>query len=443
MITADTSPVPPPFFALHSRPPISFETCQAAFTHNKVGEILSLLIAGGLVLSYLPQHYRIIASKNSEGFSPLFLLLGATSSASSLANIVTLQWGQVACCQYLSAGQCFESVLGIVQVFVQWSCFNLIFVLYLLYYPLSSKYVRSVPIPTSSLPSSHRKPRGLLNSLIPKSMRSTTSGLYIRQSLSSDSLATAGSDSDEEDTSADEGAGRRTGTRGSFDPRSYLLPGQLARGEIILSSEYRHAVSLFLLTLLHLLLTFLTTFILLYTLPKAEVPHPHPSPIPGPGEPGNGGEGDDGSGSGSGSGGSGREHPQERAVRVWAATLGFVSLGLACVQYAPQLVLTARRRLVGSLSIPMMLLQTPGSFLFVYTLAIRPSVNYTAWLTYFVTGLLQGTLLILCLIYRRRQKREGVDDWGKPIEGEDGEVSGGFERRREGTGRAERSRLLE
>ncbi|GAA5918202.1 hypothetical protein JCM6882_005150 [Rhodosporidiobolus microsporus] len=451
MSLADTSPLPLPFLSLHSRPPISYETCRAAYSHNKLGEILSLCITVGLVLSYLPQHARIIRSKNSEGFSPLFLLLGATSSASSLANIVTLQWGQVVCCQYLSAGQCFESVLGIVQVFVQWFCFNLIFVLYLLYYPLASKYVRSVPIPTSSLPSSHRKPKGLIASLIPKSMRSTTPQGYIRQSLSSDSLTADGASSsdDEGDTSADERAPRRAmgAGRRRFDPRSFLLPSQLTRGEIILSSEYRHAVSLFLLTLLHLLLTFLTTFILLFTLPKAEVPHPHPGPIPGPGEPGGGGE--DGGGGGAG-GGSGREHPQERAVRVWAATLGFVSLGLACVQYAPQLVLTARRRLVGSLSIPMMLLQTPGSFLFVYTLAIRPSVNYTAWLTYFVTGLLQGTLLVLCLIYKRRQAREGVDDWGRPVKGEEGlpvAVEGSQtspeRRRREGRGQGERSRLLE
>lgn len=80
--------------------------------------ILSLLIIGGMIISYLPQvspvqcgeggkaedegqHYRIIHARSSEGFSPWFLLLGATSSASSMLNIVTLQWGQVACCQYL------------------------------------------------------------------------------------------------------------------------------------------------------------------------------------------------------------------------------------------------------------------------------------------------------------------------------------------------------
>jgi uncharacterized protein with PQ loop repeat len=160
-----------------------------------------------------------------------------------------------------------------------------------------------------------------------------------------------------------------------------LLPGQVRHSTIILSEEYRRALSLFFLTLLHLLLSGVTTAILLVTLPKA--PHSgSPPAFPG---------------------GGGKEHPSERAVRVWATTLGLASVVLACVQYLPQLLLTARRKLVGSLSIPMMLLQvsfrllvasakttlifllafqTPGSFVFVYTLAVRPGVNWSGWATY-------------------------------------------------------------
>ncbi|BGO97934.1 hypothetical protein NBRC10513v2_001930 [Rhodotorula toruloides] len=388
----------------HSRPTPSPSTCKAAFEHDTTGTVLSSLIIAGLLLSYAPQYIRIIRHKNSEGFSPLFLLLGATSSASSLGNIVTLQWGQVACCQYLTKGQCAESVLGIAQVFTQWFCFSLIFILYLVYYPLSSKYVRSVPIASSALP--RRKP--FLTSLVPDFMRTTTPSNLIRPSRSSASLTSDVSSADDE-----------TDDERAFNPSTFLLPGQLRRGEIILSSEYRQAVSLFLLTVLHFLLTFLTTFILLLTLPKAETPH-QGTPSPWDPVPGNGG---------------GREHPSERAVRVWATTLGLVSVALGCAQYAPQLVHTARRRLVGSLSIPMMMLQTPGSFVFVYTLAIRPGVNFTGWATYFVTGVLQGTLLVLCLVFRRRQKREGVDDWGEPLPGREGE------QRDQGRG-GERERLL-
>lgn len=173
----------------HSRPTPSPSTCKAAFEHDTTATVLSSLIIAGLLLSYAPQYIRIIRHKNSEGFSPLFLLLGATSSASSLGNIVTLQWGQVACCQYLvrhrgsfepeaaicladhalplfrsrfrpphmdlhahassysssytlqspqSKGQCAESVLGIAQVFTQWFCFSLMCVRTLLPLPMRS-----------------------------------------------------------------------------------------------------------------------------------------------------------------------------------------------------------------------------------------------------------------------------------------------------------------
>ncbi|ORY79718.1 hypothetical protein BCR35DRAFT_291450 [Leucosporidium creatinivorum] len=376
MDAMDYSPLPPVFAAFHSRPIVSKDSCRESFTHDQTTMILSLLIVIGLVVSYLPQHLRIIRNKNSEGFSPWFLLLGATSSASSLLNILTLQWGQVACCQYLTAGQCFESVLGIAQVFFQWLCFNLIFVLYLVFYPRGAKYVRSLPLEAHAIPPE----RPWSDNFVPAFMRTSTPSNYIRRPSTSSSQSDTSSVSD-------------------FDPRSMLLPGQVRHSTIILSEEYRRALSLFFLTLLHLLLSGVTTAILLVTLPKA--PHSG-SPPAFPGE-------------------GGKEHPSERAVRVWATTLGLASVVLACVQYFPQLLLTARRKLVGSLSIPMMLLQTPGSFVFVYTLAVRPGVNWSGWATYLITGILQGLLLVLCIAWKRRQKRLGIDDWGrsKVLEGEE------------------------
>jgi hypothetical protein len=84
------------------------------------------------------------------------------------------------------------------------------------------------------------------------------------------------------------------------------------------------------------------------------------------------------------------------------------------------------------------LLQTPGSFVFVYTLAIRPGVDFTGWAPYFVTGILQGTLLILCLIFKRRQKKIGVDDWGNKLVVKGGGATSG----EGGESERERSRLL-
>lgn len=65
-----------------------------------------------------------------------------------------------------------------------------------------------------------------------------------------------------------------------------------------------------------------------------------------------------------------------------------------------------------------MVIQTPGSFVFVYSYIAgggRPGVNWTTWLVYLVTGVLQGSLLLMCLAWKLRQKAAGVDDYGNEL----------------------------
>jgi hypothetical protein len=58
-------------------------------------------------------------------------------------------------------------------------------------------------------------------------------------------------------------------------------------------------------------------------------------------------------------------------LSIWATFLGVSSALLAALQYAPQIAHTYRRKLVGALSIPMMLIQTPGGFIMVISIMIR------------------------------------------------------------------------
>ncbi|CAG8760239.1 19850_t:CDS:2, partial [Racocetra persica] len=119
-------------------------------------------------------------------------------------------------------------------------------------------------------------------------------------------------------------------------------------------------------------------------------------------------------------GGAAEDYP---ATKYWADSLGVMSTIFASIQYFPQIIRTWRRKSVGALSIPMMLIQTPGSFLFVYSLAIRPGTRWTTWFVFLVTGCLQGTLLIMCICWHYRAKRLGhgpfyvgdTDSVGKPL----------------------------
>ncbi|KAJ2177373.1 hypothetical protein EV181_006558, partial [Coemansia sp. RSA 532] len=103
--------------------------------------------------------------------------------------------------------------------------------------------------------------------------------------------------------------------------------------------------------------------------------------------------------------------PYAGPTRTWASLLGLFSLCLTCMQFFPQIVKTWRAGAVGALSIPMMLMQTPGGFLFAYSIAIRPGVNWSSWISTFVAATLQGVLLAICLVFDAREKRAlSVDD---------------------------------
>lgn len=101
-------------------------------------------------------------------------------------------------------------------------------------------------------------------------------------------------------------------------------------------------------------------------------------------------------------------HPS--SLQSWANFLGIASTILAAVQYFPQIYTTFRLKAVASLSIPMMCIQTPGSFVWATSLAVRlgPS-GWSAWGIYLVTGCLQGVLLCMAIYFEfmaRRRQRE-------------------------------------
>ena len=59
----------------------------------------------------------------------------------------------------------------------------------------------------------------------------------------------------------------------------------------------------------------------------------------------------------------------------------------------------------------MMCIQTPGSFVWAISLAMREGTRWSSWATYVVTGTLQGGLLVMCVIWeiRERRARKQVD----------------------------------
>ncbi|CAG8545983.1 4909_t:CDS:2 [Ambispora gerdemannii] len=286
---------------------------QCIIEHKDIDVAIGVFIACGLLVSYLPQHYRIIRIKSSEGLSPWFLLLGTLSGTSSLYNMIILQYRIVECCAYVSSGECFKNTLGVFQIGLQWLMFTIVypfwlfiddavdfivfdpkmfnlyrFILFLAYFPEHRKLTPYIPHLHYGNPPSTRSLEWRIS--LGVAITVTTHFLFVS------------------------------------------------------------AISIYLLNFYN---------------------------------------------------------GSSQAAEYWADFLGVASMLLASVQYLPQIWRTWRRKTVGALSIPMMLMQTPGSFLFVYSLAVRPGTNWTSWIVFLVTGCLQGILLVMCIVWHFRAKRLG------------------------------------
>ncbi len=87
-----------------------------------------------------------------------------------------------------------------------------------------------------------------------------------------------------------------------------------------------------------------------------------------------------------------------------ADLLGIIGTILAIVQYLPQIHTTAKLRHAGSLSIPMMWIQTPGGFAWAASLAMREGTKWSSWFPYFTAACLQGVVLSMCVYF----------EWVKP-----------------------------
>lgn len=94
-------------------------------------------------------------------------------------------------------------------------------------------------------------------------------------------------------------------------------------------------------------------------------------------------------------------------LQGWAVSLGVLAAILALIQYFPQIYTTLRLRCVGSLSIPMMCIQTPGSLVWAGSLAARMGADgWSSWGVLVVTACLQGTLLAMAVYFEYLSPRK-------------------------------------
>jgi len=91
----------------------------------------------------------------------------------------------------------------------------------------------------------------------------------------------------------------------------------------------------------------------------------------------------------------------------WANFLGVMAAVLAGIQYIPQIWTTYNLKHVGSLSIPMMCIQTPGGFLFAGSLYARLGwAGWSTWVIYLLTASMQGSVLVMGVYYELKNRNQ-------------------------------------
>ncbi|KAE8349717.1 hypothetical protein BDV28DRAFT_140624 [Aspergillus coremiiformis] len=271
---------------------LSNAQCKHLVSPDYKNFILSILIVFGILLSYLPQHFRIISLKSSYGISPYFVLLGTTSGSSAFANVLSQRQSlqDVSCCKEVNGLACFAGLLGILQIGTQCLCFFVILLLFIIYFPRDT-------LPVS-------KPR--------------------------------------------------------------------AEG-----STYRSALIVGVLCIVHIAVMLIVTITV------------------------------------------GLRRPS--SLQSWSNFCGVLAAVLSSIQYFPQIYTTVRLRCVGSLSIPMMCIQTPGSLVWAASLAARLGTQgWSTWGVLLVTAILQGTLLALGVFFEYVGPNKGHGH-GKDASGENNE----------------------
>ncbi|KEF55382.1 uncharacterized protein A1O9_08132 [Exophiala aquamarina CBS 119918] len=305
----------------HAMDPRCAELSNVSYTNFG----LSLFILVGILVSYLPQHIRIISRRSSYGLSPWFVLLGTTSGTCAFANILVLPKSRldIGCCRQVDEFACVAGLLGIAQVGVQWSCFTVILLLFLIFFPRS---------PSTSSQHTTTKNSGTPDHSL------AVNGIGVNADIDVDSPSS-----------------------------SSIYPVEPTDTTKPLPHSYQTALLVTLLSVLHAIIILILSVYYVYLRPQ---------------------------------------HSQ-----WWANFLGIFSTILASIQYFPQIWTTWNLKRVGSLSIPMMCIQTPGSFVWAGSLAKRFGMEgWSAWGVYLVTGCLQGSLLVMGsyfeIMFRRRERQE-------------------------------------
>ena len=105
----------------------NYNTCTVEPVYSYV---LGILLCVGGMISYFPQYYSLIKTKQHKGISELSLFILNIGSACLAANSFILNWYKFECYHHCSFWICGANLLSMFQIMVGWI---MVFPLYLIF----------------------------------------------------------------------------------------------------------------------------------------------------------------------------------------------------------------------------------------------------------------------------------------------------------------------
>jgi len=108
-------------------------------------DIVGIFIFVGILISYLPQYWKIISSGTSKGISHYFLFIGLIGSVSTFFNKFIFDTDIILECKSnISFEECTIKLLRFLQVGIQLLCIIIFYLLFIIYLPAMTNYLCDV-----------------------------------------------------------------------------------------------------------------------------------------------------------------------------------------------------------------------------------------------------------------------------------------------------------
>eukprot|EP01113_Clastostelium_recurvatum_P011933 TRINITY_DN16140_c0_g1_i1.p1 TRINITY_DN16140_c0_g1~~TRINITY_DN16140_c0_g1_i1.p1 ORF type:complete len:305 (+),score=23.28 TRINITY_DN16140_c0_g1_i1:78-992(+) len=109
---------------------------------NITGTLIGILLLIGATVSVLPQHIKILRTKDTVGIAPIWLFLSNVNQFAAVINAVLLKFPQFRACHALSFAQCAPSLISAFQLIAIWIVALPIYIWFLIFTPHDKKSPR-------------------------------------------------------------------------------------------------------------------------------------------------------------------------------------------------------------------------------------------------------------------------------------------------------------